>query len=80
VGRTHIYKHRTLKIKLEIKFPFDMVVKEVDARISDILKYYLKIYCRDTLGRSVKWDKEFYHVRKEFIFCVKKEKAFIYAK
>jgi hypothetical protein len=55
-------------------------VKEVDARISDILIYCLKIYCRDNFERSIKWDKEFYHVRKEFIFCVKKEKAFIYAK
>jgi hypothetical protein len=54
VGKRHIYKCRTLKIKLDIKSHVDMVVKEVDARISDILKYYLKIYCRDTLGRSVK--------------------------
>jgi hypothetical protein len=40
--KTHIYKCRTLKIKLEIKFHFAMIVKEVDARISNILKYYLK--------------------------------------
>ena len=33
VGKTHIYKCRTLKIKLEIKFHFDMVVKEVDTQI-----------------------------------------------
>jgi hypothetical protein len=33
VGKTHIYKCRTLKIKLELKFHFDMVVKEVDTHI-----------------------------------------------
>jgi hypothetical protein len=54
VGKTNIYRCRTLKIKPDIKFHSDMVVKEVDARISDILIYCLKIYCRDNFERSIK--------------------------